>query len=218
MPRRALIDHRPWLLASLAASVSYFFFRDNPVPGVHLILWKGAAVACLAVYAARRARSADGWLLAAVMALGAIGDMALELDMIAGGTAFALGHLLSIALFLRNQRERRTGSQWLAALALLFGTPLVAVLLALPDPRWPMAAGYAAIVGAMAASAWVSRFPRYRVGVGAVLFVISDLLIFARESGHVPEAVSWWLVWPLYYAGQLLIGTGVVRTLRAGRA
>ena len=62
MPRRALIDHRPWLLASLAASVSYFFARDNGVPDPYLIAWKGAGVAFLAVYAARRARSADGWL------------------------------------------------------------------------------------------------------------------------------------------------------------
>ena len=219
MPRRAaLIDHRPWLLASLAASISYFFARDNPVPGLYLILWKGAAVAFLAIYAARRARNADGWLLAAVMALGAIGDMVLEVDLVAGGALFALGHLIAIALFLRNPRVRRTGSQWLAAIALLAGTPLVAALLTSPDPRWPMAAAYAVIVGAMAASAWVSRFPRYRVGIGAVLFVVSDLLIFARESGHVPEAVSWWLVWPLYYAGQFLIATGVVKTLRAGRA
>lgn len=218
MPRRALIDHRPWLLASLAASISYFFFRDNPIRGDLLILWKGAAVACLAVYAARRAKSADGWLLAAIMALGALGDMVLEVDLIRGGALFALGHLLALVLFLRNPRERRTGSQRLAALALLVGAPLVAALLSIPDPRWPMAAGYAAIVGAMAASAWVSRFPRYRVGIGAVLFVISDLLIFARESGHVPEAVTWWGIWPLYYAGQFLIATGVVRTLRGGRA
>ena len=214
---RALIDHRRWLLASLAASISYFFARDNPVPGLYLIAWKGAAVAPLAAYAARRAKSADGWLLVAVLALGALGDMALEVDMIVGGALFALGHLIAIALFLRNPRARRTGSQWLAAVALLLGTPLVAALMALPDPRWPMAAAYAAIVGAMAASAWTSRFPRYRVGIGAVLFVISDLLIFAREGGHAPEAVSWWLVWPLYYAGQFLIATGVVRTLRAGR-
>lgn len=214
---RALIDHRPWLLASLAASISYFFARDNPVPGFYLIAWKGAAVALLAVYAARRAKSADGWLLAAAMALGALGDMALEVDMIAGGALFALAHLVAIALFLRNPRARRTGSQWFAAAALFLGTPLVAALMALPDPRWPMAAAYAAIVGAMAASAWTSRFPRYRVGIGAVLFVISDLIIFAREGGHVPEAASWWLVWPLYYAGQFLIATGVVRTLRAGR-
>ena len=218
MPRRALIDYRPWLLASLAASISYFFARDNYLPGDLLIVWKGAAVACLAVYAARRAKNADGWLLVAVLALGALGDMALELDMIAGGALFAAGHLTAIALFLRNPRERRTGSQWLAAMTLLIGTPLVAALLALPDPRWPMAAGYAAIVGAMAASAWVSRFPRYRVGVGAVLFVVSDLLIFAREGQLVPEDLTWWTIWPLYYAGQFLIATGVVRTLRLGRA
>jgi uncharacterized membrane protein YhhN len=214
MPRRALIDHRPWLLASLAASISYFFFRDNPVPGLYLIAWKGAAVAFLAVYAARRGRGVDGWLLTAVMTLGALGDMALELSMVGGGALFALGHLVAIALFLRNPRERRTGSQALAAVALLLGAPLVSALLALPDPRWPLAAGYAAIVGAMAAAAWISRFPRYRVGTGAVLFVASDLLIFAREGQHVPETMSWWLVWPMYYAAQFLIATGVIGTLR----
>lgn len=218
MPRRALIDHRPWLLASLAASITYFFARDNAVPGLYLIAWKGAAVGLLAVYTARRAKSADGWLLTAVMALGAIGDMVLEIDLAAGGAFFALAHLVAIALFLRNPRARRTGSQRLLAIALLLGAPLVAALLTAADPRWPMAAGYAAIVGAMAATAWLSRFPRYRVGIGAVLFVISDLLIFARESGQLPEAITSWLVWPLYYAGQFLIAVGVVRALHHGRA
>ena len=218
MPARALIDRRPWLLASLAASVSYFFFRDNPVPGLYLIAWKGAAVSLLAVYAARRGWGFDGWLLTAALVLGALGDMVLELHLVAGGALFALAHLVAIALFLRNPRERRTASQVAAALALLLATPLVAALMAIPDPRWPMAAGYAAIVGAMAAAAWVSRFPRYRVGVGAVLFVASDLLIFAREGQHLPEAVTWWLVWPLYYVGQLLIATGVVRTMHHDRA
>ena len=214
MPRRALIDHRPWLLASLAASVSYFFFRDNPVPGLYLIAWKGAAVALLAIYAARRGRGVNGWLLTAAMALGALGDMVLELSMVGGGALFALGHLVAIMLFLRNPRERRTRSQVLAALALLVGPPLAGALLAMPDPRWPLAAGYAAVVGAMGAAAWLSRFPRYRVGIGAVLFVASDLLIFAREGQHVPEAVTWWLIWPLYYAAQFLIATGVIGMLR----
>lgn len=222
MPRakmaRALIDHRPWLLASLAASVSYFFARDNPVPGLYLIAWKGAAVGLLAVYAARRAKGGDGWLLTAVLALGALADMVLELDLRAGGALFALAHLVAIALFLRNPRERRTGSQWLAALALVAGTPLIAGALTAPDPRWPLAAGYAAIVGAMAAAAWTSRFPRYRVGLGAVLFVASDLLIFARESAQLSDTVTWWTIWPLYYAGQFLIATGVVRSIHRGRA
>lgn len=218
MPHRALLDHRPWLFASLAASISYFFFRDNPVPGLYLIAWKGAAVALLAVYAARRARGTDGWLLTAVMALGALGDMVLEVDMLAGGALFALGHVVAIVLFLRNPRLRRSRSQTTAAFALLIGPPLIAAMLAQADPRWPLAAGYAAIGGAMAATAWASRFPRYRVGIGAVLFAVSDLLIFAREGGAIPEAISWWLVWPLYYAGQFLIATGVVRAQHRGAA
>ena len=191
--------------------------RDNPIPGAFLIVWKGAGVALLAVYAASRAKGGDGKLLTAAMALGALADMALEIDLTAGGALFALAHLTAIALFVRNPRERRTGSQVLAALALLLGTPLVAALMAMPDPRWPLAAVYAGIVGAMAASAWVSRFPRYRVGLGAVLFVVSDLLIFAREGHRVPEGLTWWLIWPLYYAGQFLIATGVVRNIHHRR-
>lgn len=218
MPRRALIDHRPWLLASLAASISYFFFRDNPVPGAYLIVWKGAGVGLLAVYTARRGKGVDGALITLAMAVAAIADMALELNMVVGGALFALGHLVAIGLFLRHPRARRTVSQIAATLALCLGTPAIAALLVYPDPRWPLAAGYAAIVGMMAAAAWISRFPRYRVGVGAVLFVVSDLLIFAREAGQIPESVSWWLVWPLYYGGQFLIATGVVRSLRKGWA
>lgn len=218
MTHRALIEHRPWLFASLAASISYFFFRDNPVPGLYLIAWKGAAVSLLAIYAARRAKGTDGWLLVAVMALGALGDMVLELDMLAGGALFALGHVVATVLFLRNLRFRRSRSQTSAAIALLVGPPLIAAMLAQADPRWMLAAGYAAIGGAMAGSAWISRFPRYCVGIGAVLFLISDLIIFAREGGHVAEAVSWWLVWPLYYAGQFMIATGVVGSLHRGRA
>ena len=216
MPRRALLDLRPWLLASLVASISYFAFRDNDLPGIVLIVWKGAGVGFLAIYAARRAADADGWLLTAVMALGALADMVLELNLIAGGALFAAAHLVAIALFLRNPRVRRSGSQWLAAAGLLLGIPLIAALIAMPEPRWPLAAGYAAIVGAMAASAWLSRFPRYRVGVGAVLFVVSDLLIFAREGQRLPDALTWWTIWPLYYGGQFLLATGVASTLRRG--
>ena len=115
MPRasrsRALLDHRLWLLASLAASISYFFFRDNPLPGTVLIAWKGAGVGLLAVYAASRAKGADGKLLTATMALGALADMLLEVDLIAGGALFAFAHLVAIVLFLRNPRTCRTESQ-----------------------------------------------------------------------------------------------------------
>ncbi len=218
MPRRALIKHRPWLVASLVAGVSYFFAMDDPMGGVWLMLWKGAGVGFLAIYAALRARAVDGALIALVLALGAAGDVALEISFLVGGALFALGHLMAIALYLRHPRTRVAPSQMAASASLLLLTPAIAAAVTYPLPSWGLATGYSVLAGAMAAAAWSSGFPRYRVGVGAVLFVVSDLLIFAREGGMIAAGLSEWLIWPLYYGGQLLIALGVVQTLRKRRA
>lgn len=216
MPRRALIDHRPWLLASLAAAISYFIYADEAVPGLYLIIWKGAGVGFLAIYAARRGRGFDGWLITAVMAVHALADIALELSYLTGGLLFALGHGIAIWLYLRNLRPRRIISQHLAAGALLVGTPLISALLLYPLPGWGLGVAYSLILGAMAASAWISRFSRYHVGIGAALFVVSDFAIFAREGHHLAPVIAFWMIWPLYYCGQFLIATGVVQRLRHG--
>lgn len=218
MPRRALIKHRPWLLASLVAGVSYFFVMDDPLGGIWLMLWKGAGVGFLAIYAAFRGRGLDGALIALALALGAAGDVALEISFLVGGALFASGHLVAIALYLRNPRAKVAPSQIATSAALLLLTPLIAGAVTYPLPNWGLATGYSALVGAMAAAAWSSGFPRYRVGLGAVLFVVSDLIIFAREGGAVPTATAEWLIWPLYYGGQLLIAIGVVQSLRKRRA
>ncbi|WP_234030114.1 lysoplasmalogenase [Erythrobacter mangrovi] len=202
---------------SLLAGVTYFFASDDPIGGAWLMLWKGAGVGFLAIYAAFRGRGFDGALIAVVMALGAAGDVALELDFLVGGALFALGHIVAIGLYLRNPREKVSGSQMLAGAALLGLTPAIAGSMVYPMPNWAVATIYSAVVGAMAAAAWTSRFPRYRVGIGAVMFVVSDLMIFAQESAVLPNLVTSWLIWPLYYGGQFLIAVGVVQTLRKGK-
>jgi uncharacterized membrane protein YhhN len=78
----------------------------------------------------------------------------------------------------------------------------------------PILAIYALFLATMAAMAWSSSFPRYRVGTGAMLFVISDLLIFSEMGFLKNSAIPDWTIWPLYYLGQFMIATGVVRTLR----
>jgi hypothetical protein len=218
MPHRALIKHRPWLLLSLLAGVTYFFAADEPIGGLWLMLWKGAGVGFLAIYAWLRTKGRDGLLIALVMALCATADMVLELDLLIGGAIFGLAHVVAIGLYLRNPREKVAPSQILAGAALLFLTPAIAGSIVFPLPNWAAATVYSALVGAMAAAAWTSRFPRYRVGVGAVMFVMSDLLIFSREAEVVPALVAAWLIWPLYYFGQFLIAVGVVQTLRKGKA
>ncbi len=209
MPKRALIDRRPWLFAAILAAIAYFVLRGS-IEGTSIILLKGATVGALAVYAAERGLGTDGRLLTLALAMGALGDMLLEIDLIYGGAAFLAGHLIAIALYLRNRRARPAPERKAIAAGFLMGTPVLAWMLS--------GAGevglYALGLGAMAASAWLSVFPRSRVGLGAALFVISDLLIFGRGGGIVPGFVAAWLVWPLYAAGQLLIATGVVQSLR----
>ncbi|WP_336986440.1 lysoplasmalogenase [Altererythrobacter aquiaggeris] len=219
MPVRTLASRRPLLLASLACAVAYYFIADSGVlPGVAVIVLKGAGVALLAAYAWLRHSGRDAHLLALVMGLSALGDMAIELSAAAGGGMFLLSHLAAILLYSRNRRASTTPSQKAAALALLFLTPVIAWILVSQTDGAIGVAIYALVLGAMAASAWTSRFPRYQVGIGAVMFVISDLLIFADMELLSQSPIPGWLIWPLYFIGQFMIATGIIQTLRGERS
>lgn len=201
----------PVFAAALIAGISFYFADRLIASGTLHIVWKGAGVTLLAAWAALNARSRDGWLIAAVLALGALGDVLLEAaGLTVGAVAFLAGHLVAVALYLANRRAAASGTQRSLAVVLLVGTPVISWLLA----RDAGVALYAAGLGAMAAAAWVSQFPRYRVGLGAVLFVTSDLLIFARLGPLAENALPGLLIWPTYFAGQALIAWGVVTTLR----
>ncbi|TKD50692.1 lysoplasmalogenase family protein [Sphingomonas baiyangensis] len=200
--------------AAVAIGASYSLAAWAEIDGWAVIAWKGAGVGLLALWAARRATSRDGWILAAMLALGATGDVLLDaIGFVAGGIAFALGHLLAIALFARHRRPSISASQRLLGWLLPFGTTATAALLT----RDALVVLYAAILGSMAGLAWTSAFARYRVGLGAVLFVASDLLIFARGGALAQSALPTLLVWPLYLAAQALIARGVVDRLAIGR-
>lgn len=212
--KSAFIESRPFLLLSLLFGISYFFVRDSNIPGLYLMLWKGAGVGFLAVYALVRLHRIDGKIVGAIMALGAVGDMAIEYDQTMGAIAFLVGHILAILFYSRFRRHKLAFSQKLFVILLV---PLsVLIAWTLPSDRADAlgVAIYCLSVALMAAMAWISRFTRYQVGAGAILFLVSDMLIFARmgplETSMIPEM----LVWPLYYFGQFMIATGIVRTLR----
>ena len=214
MSRRALAEKRPLLLLSLAAALAFYYLRFTGFPGLYLMAVKGAAVGLLALYAFLRHSGPDVRLLGWALGAAALGDVAMELDHVAGGLCFALFHLFAIVLFRRHRRESLTTSQaWVAGVTFCL-TPLIAWVL--PSDRegaWQVGL-YALILGAMAASAWTSSFPRYRVGAGAMLFLFSDLLIFADMGMLAGHFVPRYMVWPLYYLGVLLIATGVIDTVR----
>lgn len=216
MSRRALAEKRPLLLASVAAALAFYYLRWGPWPELYLIPLKGAAVGLLAVYLWVRHSGPDARLMAWAFGAASLGDMALEIafDRTIGGLLFFAYHVMAMGVYLRNRRPSLTPSQKGAVVAMLLLTPIIAWIM--PDDRAqaPNLALYALALGAMAASAWASVFPRYRVGAGAVLFLFSDLLVFAELGPLQGSVVPQIMVWPIYYLGQFLIATGIAQTLR----
>jgi uncharacterized membrane protein YhhN len=211
---RTMTPARLALAAAVVGGVSYIASWNLPLSEAASLAWKGAGVGFLALYAALKARSLDGWLICAVMAFGAAGDVLLgAAGMEVGAAAFLVGHLIAIWLYARNPRPATTLSQRIVPIVLVPAT--VAIAWMLPTDRAGAApvALYALGLAAMAAFAWLSRFPRYRVGIGALMFVGSDLLIFARSGPLEGQAWVGYAIWTLYFGGQLLIVLGVTRTL-----
>lgn len=197
------------LLAAVIGGTSYVLAWGMNLPPAWDLAWKGTGVGFLAVFAALRARSLDGWLLTAVMTFGMLGDVLLGVNFIVGALAFLLGHLVAIGLYLRNRRPALTRSQLFLAVVLVPATVAIAFLLPTERAEAPGIALYATGLSAMAACAWISRFPRLWTGLGAVMFVVSDLLIFARMGRIEPGFTVGLAVWGLYFAGQTMICLGV---------
>lgn len=196
-------------VVALIGGASFYFNAWVGLAGPWEVVWKGVGVALLALWAATRARSIDGWLIAAALALGALGDVLLETHgLTVGAISFLLGHAVAVLLYLRN----RAGPYWQAA---LFAVVVAAISFALPADRAaaPGLALYALFLGAMAGAARISRFENATVAFGALLFVVSDLLIFASLGPMAKSPLPALLIWPTYFAGQALIAWGVVTAL-----
>jgi uncharacterized membrane protein YhhN len=210
-------DRARWLwLAALVAGASYYGAVLQGWHGPAITIWKTAGVGLLALWAMANARSGFGWMVAAVLGFGALGDALIESwGLLAGAAAFSVGHVIAIILYIQNRRTFLSRSQKLLASLLLPLTLIISWGLTQSAGSGDVMAAilYAGLVAVMAACAWVSRFPRYRTGIGAILFLVSDMLIFARAGGAMSGVFVTWLIWPLYFAGQAMIAWGVVRTV-----
>ncbi len=196
------------LLAALVAGASYYAQHWLMLDGPLVIAWKGSGVALLALWARLRATSTDGRLIAAALGLGALGDVLLNaMGMNTGALAFLAGHALATIVYLRNPAR-----SWLLA------APVAA---AIAGAGWALTANvgvtaYAFGLGTMAGSAFASRFPL--AALGAALFVVSDLLLFAEMRVLAHSPLPGLLIWPTYFAGQALIAWGVVTGLEKAKA
>lgn len=215
MPKRALAERRPWLLASLSAAIAYYVLKDADFPGAYLLGIEAGALLLLSVYAVLRHRDADARMLAGAMAAAGIGVVAIELDTYFGALALIIGNGLAIGLFVQHRRDALDGSQKLAAVALLALVPLICWRLPLDRDAATFTAIYGLSLGGMAGAAWTSAFPRYRVGVGALLCVGAGILGIAGDGVLAESALPSLFSWPLFYFGHFLVCIGVTQKLRA---
>jgi len=208
------------LAAAIAGGIGYVFTWDQPIAHWMHVAMKGSGVGLLALYAAllamERPGDRDGWLITLVLGLGALGDVLLDvLGLQLGALSFLAGHLVAIGLYLKNRRAPLTVVRAVGALA--FTVLVVALAWSLPTDRAaaPGIALYTTGLSLMAAAAWLSRFPRVLTGLGAMLFLVSDLLIFAKLGPLAGSDLAGFGVWAFYFTGQLMICLGVTRTLAA---
>lgn len=200
--------------AALAAGALYYVMDLQTTDMAAMIAFKGSCVALLALWAGLNAKSVDGWLITAVMALGALGDILIETHGLVGGAlAFLAGHLVAIYLYLRYRRSTLTRARRWVSLSIVPLSLFVAWQLTGTVDLLPGLLLYTLGLSVMVATTWVSTFPARWVGFGAALFLISDLLIFGREGALSGSALPGLLIWPAYFGGQAMIAFGVVRTL-----
>ena len=218
MSKPETTDYSRMLLAASAALGLLYAFGFLPTDTAALaMISKGAPVGLLALYAALN----RNMLLAVALGFGTAGDVFLagnsETAFMWGLSAFLIGHLAYIWLIWPARPPwRDVSATRRAAIGLVMGVGILQGGYLLPHITGlvlPVTL-YTAILMAMTALAIASRYPLRlaglpAVGLGAVLFFLSDLVLglslFSQDI-DVPR----WLNWLLYYPGQLLLAVGLV--------
>lgn len=128
--------------------------------------------------------------------------------------AFGVAHIFYLFVFLFNRATNLFQTQWRLQIAsVMWAAAGIGIFLAWPqlDVVGPPVFAYAGLLLLMATFALLSRYPFQLVGLGALLFVTSDLLLggslFLNFGGWASVAV-----WPVYFTAQFLITLGVVLT------
>lgn len=204
--------HAVALCVLVAMTASGLGYQLGKLPGRYgrrvVLLLKGGTTmiaALLALYGASLSGLAGHWWLFAGLAVCAAADVALDLHFRLGMAAFALGHLCYIAAFLLLAPLKPLSVAVYVALVL-------AVMLAsrrlagqMKEPIAPFRL-YALVIFAMLALA-IGLRPL--TAIGALLFVISDSLIFyrfVRPAGRFNSNACMLL----YYSAQYLLALSTV--------
>lgn len=204
------------ILSALAALTYELIPKNDFKPRWTIAAIKGTAVGALALSALLNLSNP---LITAGLFLGAIGDIALtrpgQHAFLSGMAAFALGHLAYTAAFLPHLTAPNASQiAVLVVLVLLLASTEIWLTPHTGTLRTPIRS-YVAVIGLMAISVTV-LLPgpaRETIQLGALLFVLSDLLLALRLfRAHSPRSKSLLALtlWPAYWLGQALILLGAM--------
>ncbi len=182
------------------------------------VIAKGATVSLISLFVIVRMQTVNHFLLFLALIASVAGDvllaMPIENSFIKGLSAFLSAHLIFIGLYIKNKQAWSAISRlrkqvmlvlWIIAVA---STPLLYPYLG--DMLIPVLA-YTFVLTSMASAALMSRFSPMLVGTGAILFLISDAVLGARQFLSVPEYFGY-IVWGTYYFAQLFMTLGIMLT------
>jgi uncharacterized membrane protein YhhN len=182
--------------------------------GVHsqVLAWatKPLLMPLLALWVWRTDRSAKG-ILAGLLFSWA-GDIALQFEgerwFITGMVFFLGAHICYLTTFLKAGARPKL---WVAA---AYATALVSTLILLWEPLGAMALPMTLYAVALATMATLAASVNWRVGLGGMLFLVSDFLLAFRvaQTWIAPGPPIWVML--SYTAAQFLIATGWVRRRR----
>jgi len=194
-----------WAVAGITA-LAYLWLTETP-PSLRRTVVKATPLLAFAMSAGLS--GAPVWLVVA-LGLSAVGDIALSRGgsraFLVGLVAFALAHLAYLAVFAPQV------VQWyMAPIAALSGVAVLAMVVVVPrrDPlTWP-ARIYAVIICAMTAAALSLPLGLRAATLGAVLFLLSDLILAIRmfhlSDGSAGSRMASYILWVFYVGGQGLI-------------
>jgi hypothetical protein len=196
-----------WLGALARSGIAFEALADLPL--TVLIPWKGACTAGLALSVYLSGQDGTRRLLALALAISAVADMILATRaMVPAGVLFSISHLIALAVFWRNRAQPVAGARLACAIAIPV-TSFGLSLLAIHGSNVPLFfALYPLLSGVMAAAAVLSRFPLWLCGLGAAVFICSDVLVLAWLGVLQRDPSFGYLTWLTYFGGYAMVARG----------
>ncbi|NKB15707.1 MAG: hypothetical protein HC774_00335 [Sphingomonadales bacterium] len=196
-----------WIGSLARSDVAFDELASLPKPLIVGTKGLFSMLLAISVLVARKGSASN--MIGAALAISAVGDVLLAtIGSTAGGLAFAVAHLTAGYVYAKNQRDNNSVALWLFAIAVPFVAVGSSYLVLRGSDQNILMSLFPLISASMAALGILSRFPFWLSGLGAAIFVASDVL-FLADLGILRHSGEWgFLTWASYAVGYAMVARG----------